>query len=100
MAETKKARQRQSETETERGECKNAPLRSSLGYCCRFLEENRAELDPLLAELPFGYGPRQCIGMRLALLEIKFAAVRHFRTFRFLKCPDTPVSSTLNLLHK
>ena len=32
MAETKKARQRQSETETERGECKNAPLGSSLGY--------------------------------------------------------------------
>ena len=49
-------------------------------------------MNPLALELPFGSGPRQCIGMRLALLEIKFAAVRIYRQFRFLKCPDTPVS--------
>ncbi|XP_070180865.1 cytochrome P450 3A24-like isoform X2 [Littorina saxatilis] len=56
----------------------------------RFSGENRAKLDPLTVELPFGYGPRQCIGMRLALLEIKFAVVRVCRRFQFLKCEHTP----------
>ncbi|KAK7504878.1 hypothetical protein BaRGS_00003906 [Batillaria attramentaria] len=56
----------------------------------RFCGENRSKVPALAIELAFGYGPRQCIGMRLALLEIKFAAVRIFRHFRFLKCDDTP----------
>nr|KAG5712364.1 hypothetical protein BaRGS_023943 [Batillaria attramentaria] len=59
----------------------------------RFLGDRRSELHPMLVELVFGYGPRQCIGMRLALLEIKFAAVRIFRHFRFLKCDETPIIS-------
>ena len=57
----------------------------------RHLEEKGAALDPMLQELAFGYGPRQCIGMRLALLELKFAAVTLIRKFRFLKSPDIPV---------
>nr|KAG5712401.1 hypothetical protein BaRGS_023980 [Batillaria attramentaria] len=56
----------------------------------RFIGENRSKVPALAIELAFGYGPRQCIGMRLALLEIKFAAVRIFRHFRFLKCDETP----------
>ncbi|XP_025103410.1 cytochrome P450 3A5-like [Pomacea canaliculata] len=56
----------------------------------RFSEAESSKLPSILSELAFGYGPRQCIGMRLALLEIKFAAVRMLRHFRFLPCEDTP----------
>ncbi|PVD25683.1 hypothetical protein C0Q70_13342 [Pomacea canaliculata] len=56
----------------------------------RFSEAESSKLPRILSELPFGYGPRQCIGMRLALLEIKFAAVHILRHFRLLPSEDTP----------
>ena len=40
----------------------------------------------------FGGGPRQCIGMRLALYEIRMAMVSLLRKFRFVKIKETPVS--------
>nr|KAG5708248.1 hypothetical protein BaRGS_021182 [Batillaria attramentaria] len=52
----------------------------------RFLQDQ----DNLLSALPFGLGPRQCIGMRLAFLEIKTAVVHMFRKFKVVPCDKTP----------
>ncbi|KAK8758603.1 hypothetical protein V5799_003767 [Amblyomma americanum] len=41
------------------------------------------------AFLPFGLGPRECIGRRFALLEIKMAACKILREYRLLRCEGT-----------
>uniref|UniRef100_A0A2C9K4M6 Cytochrome P450 n=1 Tax=Biomphalaria glabrata TaxID=6526 RepID=A0A2C9K4M6_BIOGL len=48
----------------------------------RFTEENVAQRDPMTF-MPFGYGPRQCIGMRLAYIELKYCLVHVLRKVRF-----------------
>lgn len=46
---------------------------------------------PFLQFMPFGMGPRSCIGMRLALMEIKITLVKILRRFKFVPSPDTQV---------
>jgi cytochrome P450 len=56
----------------------------------RFMPENRSNIKPY-TYLPFGTGPRNCIGMRFALLEAKLALVNIIYKYRFFKTPNTDI---------
>ncbi|KAL0968495.1 hypothetical protein UPYG_G00267600 [Umbra pygmaea] len=56
----------------------------------RFTAEAKANRHPFVY-LPFGAGPRSCVGMRLAQLEIKMALVHVFRNFNIVSCTETKV---------
>ncbi|XP_031138529.1 thromboxane-A synthase [Sander lucioperca] len=56
----------------------------------RFTPEAKGNRHPFVY-LPFGAGPRNCVGMRLAQLEIKMALVRLFRRFSIVACSETKV---------
>ncbi|CAI9741134.1 cytochrome P450 3A8 [Octopus vulgaris] len=54
----------------------------------RFSEEAKSKQIPF-TYLPFGGGPRMCLGMRLAKLEFKVAAVQMIRNFKILPTEKT-----------
>lgn len=41
--------------------------------------------------MPFGFGPRNCVGMRFAMMEAKMALLTVMRKFKLEKAPDTEV---------
>ncbi|CAD6208036.1 GSCOCT00013998001.2-RA-CDS [Cotesia congregata] len=49
----------------------------------RFAEENKGNVDPCVY-MPFGVGPRKCIGERFAMMEIKLMLARLVKNFRIL----------------
>ena len=57
----------------------------------RFSPKEKAR-RPNNVHLPFGAGPRSCIGMRFALLEAKIALIELLKQFSFKQGPDTKVS--------
>lgn len=56
----------------------------------RFSDENKATIDPM-TYLPFGVGPRNCIGSRLALMEIKAIIYYLLLHFSFEANGKTPI---------
>ncbi|KAG8176915.1 hypothetical protein JTE90_018698 [Oedothorax gibbosus] len=56
----------------------------------RFTLEERAKRDQY-AYLPFGAGPRNCVGMRFALMEIKVCLAMVIANFHINRCPQTKV---------
>ncbi|NXS30473.1 CP3AO protein, partial [Pomatostomus ruficeps] len=61
----------------------------------RFSKENKESIDPYTF-LPFGAGPRNCIGMRFALLVVKVAVVVLLQNFSFRTCRETPIPLVLD----
>ncbi|CAJ0931468.1 unnamed protein product [Ranitomeya imitator] len=56
----------------------------------RFSKENRETQDPYIF-LPFGAGPRNCIGMRFAMINMKSVISLLLQNFSFRTCKDTPI---------
>ena len=60
----------------------------------RFTPEEKAK-RPALCHIPFGWGPRNCIGMRFALMEVKMALIDVLKKYSFVRTPETEVSSLI-----
>ncbi|KAM7300371.1 putative cytochrome P450 [Ixodes scapularis] len=58
----------------------------------RFLPENKDSHTPYTF-LPFGSGPRSCVGMRLGYLTVKVVMVCLLQHVKFGTCPETMVRS-------
>jgi cytochrome P450 len=62
----------------------------------RFSKENKEPIDPY-TYMPFGVGPRNCIGMRFALIMIKLAMVEILQSFTFSVCDETEVRRVVEI---
>ncbi|XP_039700093.1 cytochrome P450 3A12 isoform X1 [Pteropus medius] len=56
----------------------------------RFSKKNKDSINPYIY-LPFGTGPRNCIGMRFAMMNMKLAVVRVLQNFSFKPCEETQI---------
>ncbi|XP_076348290.1 cytochrome P450 3A19-like [Tachypleus tridentatus] len=56
----------------------------------RFLPENKKDIHPM-AYQPFGSGPRNCVGMRMAQLEAKLVLARFLRAYKIVPSEKTEI---------
>ncbi len=56
----------------------------------RFLPENKESITPF-TYMPFGDGPRNCVAMRFAYMEMKTVLVRVLQKYRLVRGPETSV---------
>lgn len=61
----------------------------------RFLPENKHNLIPY-TYLPFGHGPRNCVGMRFAYQEMRLCLAKIIRNFAFATTSKTKIPLDLN----
>ncbi|XP_075947652.1 cytochrome P450 3A40-like isoform X2 [Anarhichas minor] len=62
----------------------------------RFSKENKETIDPY-TYMPFGAGPRNCIGMRFALVMMKLAMVEILQRFSFSVCKETEIPFEMDI---
>ncbi|CAJ1053984.1 cytochrome P450 3A30-like [Xyrichtys novacula] len=63
----------------------------------RFSKENKDTIDPY-TYMPFGIGPRNCIGMRFALVMMKLAVVEILQRYSFSVCKETEIPIEMDVL--
>uniref|UniRef100_A0A7N6AWP7 unspecific monooxygenase n=1 Tax=Anabas testudineus TaxID=64144 RepID=A0A7N6AWP7_ANATE len=62
----------------------------------RFSKENKENIDPY-TYMPFGAGPRNCIGMRFALVVMKLAVVEILQRYSFSVCKETEIPFEMDI---
>jgi cytochrome P450 family 6 len=61
----------------------------------RFTAENKGKRHPF-AYLPFGEGPRVCIGLRFGVMQTRLGLISVVRNFHILQSADTPQTITFS----
>uniref|UniRef100_A0A671U1H1 unspecific monooxygenase n=1 Tax=Sparus aurata TaxID=8175 RepID=A0A671U1H1_SPAAU len=61
----------------------------------RFSKQNKQNINQY-TYLPFGFGPRNCIGMCFALVMVKLALVEVLQNYSFSVCEETEIPLTMD----